>query len=89
MDESKIVIIRSFTSYNEAALYKSILDGADIESKLLNETIAGILPMLNNLTEVHLAVRAEDEKQAKAILKAKFDKEEFEEESSKRRKKPF
>lgn len=87
IDEPEVTIICTFNQYNRATIYKSILDSAGIESKLLNETITSILPMQNEWTEIFLVVRAEDAAKAKKILSAKFDQEEFELEQKQAKKK--
>lgn len=84
MDKSKIVIIRSFQRYNEAILYKTMLDGAGIESKLLNENVgSSVFPLQSSMMQIYLVVREEDEKKALDIINSHFDKKEFKEESSK------
>lgn len=88
MDKSKIVVVRSFQGYNEAIVYKTLLDGAGIDSKLLNETINSVLPLNTGFTQIYLVVREEDEKKAKEIINAHFDKRDFVEESSKSKAEP-
>ena len=71
MDDSKLVVIRSFSSVGEASIYKSLLESSGVPCELLNELTAEVLPIRNE-----------------EILGAKFDQEEFDKESAKRRKKP-
>ena len=77
MDDSKLVVIRSFSSVGEASIYKSLLESSGVPGELLNE-----------LTAVRLVVNEADARRAEEILGAKFDQEEFDKESAKRRKKP-
>ena len=61
MDDSKLVVIRSFSSVG---------------------------PIRNEMMPVRLVVNEADARRAEEILGAKFDQEEFDKESAKRRKKP-
>lgn len=88
MDRSKIVVLKRFTSAEEAELFKALLGANGIESALLNATASGVLPIQTDLMEVELAVNEKDAKLARQILNADFDHKEFEEESSKKRRKP-
>ena len=80
MDKSKVVIIKSFPTAGEALIYKSLLESGGVECELINETVSDVLPLQNELMNVKLAVAE--------ILSAKFDQQEFDTESMKRRKKP-
>ena len=82
MDDSKLVVIRSFSSVGEASIYKSLLESSGVPCELLNELTAEVLPIRNEMMPEADARRAEE------ILGAKFDQEEFDKESAKRRKKP-
>lgn len=88
MDRSKIVVIESFPSPGEAAIYKSLLEQNGIECELLNETISSMIPVGSVWGGVKLVVNEADEARARKLLAAGFDQEEFAKESSKRRKKP-
>ena len=81
MDDSKLVVIRSFSSVGEASIYKSLLESSGVPCELLNELTAEMMP-------VRLVVNEADARRAEEILGAKFDQEEFDKESAKRRKKP-
>lgn len=50
--------------------------------------IRTVLPLQNELMNVKLAVAEKDAEKAREILSAKFDQQEFDTESMKRRKKP-
>ena len=84
MDDSKLVVIRSFSSVGEASIYKSLLESSGVPCELLNELTAEVLPIRNEMMVVNEA----DARRAEEILGAKFDQEEFDKESAKRRKKP-
>ena len=86
MDKSKVVIIKSFPTAGEALIYKSLLESGGVECELINETVSDVLPLQNELMNVKLAVK--DAEKAREILSAKFDQQEFDTESMKRRKKP-
>lgn len=88
MDRSKVVILRNFATSGEALIYKALLESNGIEAALLNETASEMLPLQSELVEVKLAVLESDRKKAEEILAARFDAQEFETESQKRRKKP-
>ena len=88
MDKSKVVIIKSFPTAGEALIYKSLLASGGVECELINETVSDVLPLQNELMNVKLAVAEKDAEKAREILSAKFDQQEFDTESMKRRKKP-
>ena len=83
MDKSKVVIIKSFPTAGE-----SLLESGGVECELINETVSDVLPLQNELMNVKLAVAEKDAEKAREILSAKFDQQEFDTESMKRRKKP-
>ena len=88
MDDSTLVVIRSFSSVGEASIYKSLLESSGVPCELLNELTAEVLPIRNEMMPVRLVVNEADARRAEEILGAKFDQEEFDKESAKRRKKP-
>ena len=88
MDKSKVVIIKSFPTAGEALIYNSLLESGGVECELINETVSDVLPLQNELMNVKLAVAEKDAEKAREILSAKFDQQEFDTESMKRRKKP-
>lgn len=88
MDQSKVVVVRSFATVGEALICQSLLESAGIACKLLGETISSVLPLQNEYTEVYVAVLGKDLEKAEEILSAKFDQQEYDEESAKRRRKP-
>ncbi len=88
MDTTKVIVLKSFPTTGEALIYKTLLESNGIDVELLNETSSEILPLQSELQEVRLAVRESDREKAEELLAAKFDEQEFETESNKRRKKP-
>lgn len=58
-----------------------------MECELINETVSDVLPLQNELMNVKLAVAEKDAEKAREILSAKFDQQEFDTESMKRRQK--
>lgn len=83
-----MIVLKSFPTTGEALIYKTLLESNGIDVELLNETSSEILPLQSELQEVRLAVRESDREKAEELLAAKFDEQEFETESNKRRKKP-
>ena len=49
MDDSKLVVIRSFSSVGEASIYKSLLESSGVPCELLNELTAEVLPIRNEM----------------------------------------
>ena len=88
MDTQNVTVLRNFPTTGEALIYKTLLESNGIDAELLNETSSDVLPLQNEMMEIKLIVREADAAKAKEILDAKFDEEEFETESKKRRKKP-
>ena len=56
MDDSKLVVIRSFSSVGEASIYKSLLESSGVPCELLNELTAEVLPIRNEMMPVRLVV---------------------------------
>ena len=88
MDTQNVTVLRTFPTTGEALIYKTLLESNGIDAELLNETSSDVLPLQNEMMEIKLIVREADAAKAKEILDAKFDEEEFETQSKKRRKKP-
>ena len=78
MDNSKLSVLKTFSSAGEASIYQSLLESNGIRCELLNEGIS----------DIRLVVNEADAAKAEEILAAGFDQEEFDKESAKRRKKP-
>ena len=63
------VEVRSCTWLHEAAVLKSVLDAAGIESTIPNEYTLGVLPLNANLLGgIRVLVRAEDLERATEVL---------------------
>lgn len=88
MDTSKIVVLRTFSSSGEAAIYQTLLESNGIHCELINEGTSDIFPIPGDLMKIQLVVNEKDAAEAEKILSARFDEEEFDKESAKRRKKP-
>jgi hypothetical protein len=80
MDKSKVVTVKTFNSETEALIVKGLLDSAGIESSLLHEDLQSVLP-LQSVSQIELAVAAEDVQRAREVLAAKYDKEDFAEQT--------
>lgn len=85
MEKKEVVVIRSFNSANEAHLHKALLESAGIQARVKSDIAVQVV--YGGFTQVDLLVAAEDEQRAKEILAAKFDEEEFAEETHTKRKK--
>ena len=86
MDKSKVIILKTFDTEAEASMVKGLLDSAGISSSLLNADIQSVLP-LQNFAQIKLAVAAADAEDARKIIAAKFDKEDFAEQTGTTRRK--
>ena len=87
MDNSKLSVLKTFSSAGEASIYQSLLESNGIRCELLNEGISDILPIPGDLSKIRLVVNEADTAKAEEILAAGFDQE-VDTESAKRRKKP-
>ena len=91
MDNSKLSVLKTFSSAGEASIYQSLLESNGIRCELLNEGISDILPIPGDLSKIRLVVNEADAAKAEEILAAGFDQEEFDtaqEALSKRRCRP-
>lgn len=79
MTKDEIVTIRTFSSPQEANIYKSILENSGIVSSLKGEIIHDLMPF-GQLTDIELQVAAADLGRAEEILAAAFDKKELDRE---------
>ena len=61
-------IVRTFPNDVEAELAQAVLAAHGIESVLIRDNAAGMLPWLNTLHPVRLAVRPEDAELAEQLL---------------------
>lgn len=77
MDNSKLSVLKTFSSAGEASIYQSLLESNGIRCELLNEGISDILPIPGDLSKIRLVVNEADAAKAEEILAAGFDQEEF------------
>ena len=68
--DDEIVVIRTYGSEVEAQLAQAALASDGIPSIVLPDNAGGMLPMLQVLFPVRLAVRREDAEAAQAVLDA-------------------
>ncbi|HEX5387477.1 MAG TPA: DUF2007 domain-containing protein [Gemmatimonadales bacterium] len=65
-----LAVIRSFMIEADAELARAILEANGIGAYLLRDNAGGMLPSLQIISEIRLAVRAEDAEEARAVLEA-------------------
>jgi hypothetical protein len=63
-----IVVVATYPSEVEASIAQASLDSAGIDSIMLRDDAAGIIPSISFLKGVRVAVRAEDVKDARRQL---------------------
>jgi hypothetical protein len=76
--------LRTLVEYNSveiAGLTKAMLDSMGVENEIIHDTTAGLLTPMHS--GVKILVREKDYDRAMALLEAKYDKEEFKEETKK------
>ncbi len=89
MDETRIITLMSFDNVGEAEIYHALLESAGIRSVVQNDFIAGILPAgEGGMLRINLNINQQDEAEARRVLAAKFDKEDFDEQTHKKGTKP-
>lgn len=74
-NEQEFTVLRTFNTGGEAAVMKSLLDSAGIDSFIKNDATSVVLPMLNESVGVRLVIRTEDVERAEEFLRAKVSKE--------------
>ncbi|HVF41043.1 MAG TPA: DUF2007 domain-containing protein [Gemmatimonadaceae bacterium] len=72
-DESELTadglyVIRTFSTEVEASLAEAVLEAHGIDSSVMADNAAGVLPYLNTLHPLRLVVRGEDVAAAIALL---------------------
>ena len=60
MDNSKLSVLKTFSSAGEASIYQSLLESNGIRCELLNEGISDILPIPGDLSKIRLVVNEAD-----------------------------
>lgn len=77
-NNENLVVVKKFYSTTEAMVVKALLDSQNIDSELVNETMADLFP--GNPSEefqVKLLARSEDVDKINAVLDAKFNQSEL------------
>ena len=64
----KLFVIRTFSSDTEARLAESVLEANGIESSLIGDNAAGMLPYLNAMHPIRLVVKESDIDTALGLL---------------------
>ncbi len=67
--------VRTFDSLEEAWVIKGLLDSVGIESQVINETVARMIPVMGDIGLVRIVVNAADYERAVAALEADFERE--------------
>jgi hypothetical protein len=70
MQEDALCVIRTFSRDLDARLAESVLEANGIESIIIGDNAAGMLPYLNALHPIRLAVKESDVEEALALLDA-------------------
>ena len=72
MEESEegLFIIRTFSRDVDARLAEAVLDANGIESIVIGDNAAGMLPYLNSLHPIRIAVKEADVEEATRLLDA-------------------
>jgi hypothetical protein len=69
-EEDALCVIRTFSRDLDARLAESVLEANGIESIIIGDNAAGMLPYLNALHPIRLAVKESDVEQALSLLGA-------------------
>jgi hypothetical protein len=70
MQEDALCVIRTFSRDLDARLAESVLEANGIESIIIGDNAAGMLPYLNAFHPIRLAVKESDVEEALALLDA-------------------
>lgn len=70
MPEDPLCVIRTFSRDLDARLAESVLEANGIESIIIGDNAAGMLPYLNAFHPIRLAVKESDVEEALALLDA-------------------
>ena len=65
-----LFVIRTFSRDVDARLAEAVLEAHGIDSMIIGDNAAGMLPYLNALHPIRLAVREDDVEEAVALLDA-------------------
>jgi hypothetical protein len=69
--EGGLFVIRTFARDVDARLAEAVLDANGIESMIIGDNAAGMLPYLNSLHPIRIAVKEEDVEEASRLLDAR------------------
>lgn len=78
MKDREFATVARFSSFEEAYVVKSMLDAMGVLNEIVNDLVADVLPMLDR--DVRIVVNNSDLPRARQLLKAKFDRQSFNEE---------
>ena len=67
-EQDGLFVIRTFSRDVDARLAEAVLEAHGIESMIIGDNAAGMLPYLNTLHPIRLAVRESDVEEAMALL---------------------
>ena len=68
--EEGLFVIRTFARDVDARLAEAVLDANGIESIIIGDNAAGMLPYLDSLNPIRIAVKASDVEDATRLLDA-------------------
>ena len=68
--EDPLFVIRTFARDVDARLAEAVLDAHGIESIIIGDNAAGMLPYLNAMHPIRLAVKESDVEEAQRLLDA-------------------
>lgn len=68
--EDPLFVIRTFSRDTDARLAEAVLDANGIESIIIGDNAAGMLPYLNTMHPIRLAVKESDVEEAQRLLDA-------------------
>ena len=88
MDNSKLSVLKTFSSAGEASIDQSLLESSGIPARTAQRRHGHSGRFRADRSRIRLVVNEADAAKAEEILAAGFDQEEFDTESAKRRKKP-
>ena len=69
-EEGGLFVIRTFARDVDARLAEAVLDANGIDSMIIGDNAAGMLPYLNSLHPIRIAVKEEDVEEATRLLDA-------------------
>ncbi len=69
-EEDGLFVIRTFARDVDARLAEAVLDANGIESIVIGDNAAGMLPYLNSLHPIRIAVKESDVEEATRLLDA-------------------